>query len=805
MTLWRDCRLAARLLFKDRWFTLAAVIALAFGIGAATTAFTVVNAITRGLPVNQPDRIVRIAATDRAGRQLRLSFRDLEEWRAAKSALSGIAAFREAATNVSEPGRSPERISASFISANGFQLLGERPILGRTFLPEDDRLGAPAVAILGGTVWRNRYGSAPSVVGRTVIINGTPSTIVGVMRDGFRFPVVADLWQPISAMPAYAESRDARVVDAFGRLTDANTMRQAESELETIAARLGREYPETSRDVRPKVSPYVDSSGAYPFLGALMGAVVFVLLIGCANVANLLMARAAHRSREIAIRLSQGATRWQIIRQWLVESTLLATIAGAMGFSLSVFAIRLLVLDLEGINFPYWQRWTMDGPVVAFFAVVCLGSTFGFAIGPAIRASRTSMSEALSQSGQHVAGGLRLRGWTSALLTAELAFTLILLSGAGLMMRSFAALYRADLVIDDPSNVLLMPLALPAKAYATPEQRTMFYERLEERLRGVSATSLATTASSVPFIPTPRRELSIDGNSESPGTQRPTVSYVSIGSGYFETLGLRLIRGRAFTNVDGMAGRESAIVNQRFVTLFFPNSDPIGRHIRLTTANAPNAAPSPWVTIVGISPSVRQQQPTDLQELDAVVFVPRRADPGPFAWLVVRGDPASVAPIVRTQVWALDADLALDRIVPLKQFMTQSRWAHGGFMVMFAVFAWISVVLAIVGLYAVTAYNIAQRTREIGIRMALGARGGQVMWLFVGRALAPLCIGLVIGLAGAFGVGRLLQMFLMQTSPGDPVTLGVTAALLIIATLAACSWPARRATRLDPAVALRAE
>jgi predicted permease len=800
----QDIRFAARLLAKDRWFTLSAVIALALCIAASTTTFTLVNALTRGLPVDAPDRIVKVVPRDSAGRPLRFSPRDFEEWRRA-TALTGIAGFAQSVMTVSDGRASPERLGGAYLSADAFRLLGERPILGRDFVADDGRPGAAAVAILGGKVWRNRYGGDPSVVGRTLVINDVPSVVIGVMPEGFRFPMVSDLWLPLPAMPGFRERREARIFDAFGRLTADATMSQAESELQTIAARLAREYPETDRGVAARVRPYVDGRLGHPFFLALLGGVGLLLSIGCANVANLLLARETRRSHETGIRLSLGGTRWRIVRQMLVESGLVGGAAGAMGFALALLAVRLIANDLEGINFPYWQRWTMDGRVYVFACLVSVGSVFIFGLAPALHISRSKMNEVLREGGRSMSGGVRARRWTSVLLGIELAITLVLLAGAGLMMRSFLALYRADLVID-VSNLLAAPLELPPPSYAAAGRRAAFWQRLEDRLQGIPGLSGVSTASSVPFGIAPRVELTLEGRSGDSVDSRPTVSFVSVGPGYFETLGLRLDRGRTFSERDRLPGHESAIVNRRLAAMFFPGEDPIGKRLRLAGTNAGDETPTAWLTIVGISPSVRHQQTFDLRELDPVIYVPRRTD-SQAMWLVLRGKSGQepVGSIVREEIRALDRDLALSDMVPLEAFMTQSRWPNRIFTGIFAGFAWISTILAAVGLYGVTAYAVTQRTREIGLRVALGARVSQVVWLFVRRAVAPLAAGLAIGLAGAVAVGRLLRSFLVQTASTDPVTLIAVAVLLVSVAVAACLLPARRATRLDPVAALRYE
>jgi putative ABC transport system permease protein len=398
-------------------------------------------------------------------------------------------------------------------------------------------------------------------------------------------------------------------------------------------------------------------------------------------------------------------------------------------------------------------------------------------------------------------------------LIAELALTLVLLAGAGLMMRSFLAVYRADLVVD-ATHVVHMPLTLPSETYHTPEQRAAFYQRLAERVGAVRGVGSAAFANVVPFGGGPSRQLSIDGRPSLTGELQPTVSYVTIRGRYFDTLGLRLLRGRTFSETDDLPGHESVIVNQRFVMMFFPNEDPIGRRIRLTTTaqdvrreaptlSGPVSVPPAWATIVGISPTVRQQY---FRDIDPVVYVPDRADAAGIT-LIVRGRsaPGGITPLIRAGVYRLDPDVALGAIRPLEESMTQSRWGHRVFGGMLTVFAFIALALAAVGLYAVTAYSVVQRTQEIGVRMALGAQAAAVVWFFMRRSLLSLGIGLGIGIAGALGLGRLLQSFLIQTSPTDPMTLVGIAVLLTAVSAAAGFFPARRATRLDPVAALRHE
>jgi putative ABC transport system permease protein len=811
MNFWHDLKFAVRLLLKDRWFTLVAASALALGIGVNSTVFTFVNAVLiRGLPFDDPDRIMALGTRDARNRDRGLSYLEFKDWQAGTHAFAGMAAFQGTTMNVSDEGRAPERFAGPYMSANAFRLIGEKPAIGRDFLPEDDVPGAPPVVLLGNGIWKNRYGSDPAVVGRTIKVNEQPATIIGVMPEGFKFPINADLWVPLVNLAGIADQkREVRNFEVFGRLAPGVTIAQARGELSTIAARLARDFPATNKDISPTVMTfnqrYNGGNIRLVFL-TLMGAVGFVLLIACANVANLLLARSANRAREISVRVSLGATRLRIVRQLLVESVLLALISGALGFALSIVGIRLFDAAVADVGKPYWIQFTFDGRVFAFLAAICLGTGVIFGLAPALHVSKTDINEVLKEGGRS-GSGLRARRWTSALIVVELSLTLVLLAGAGFMMRSFLALYRLDLGVDT-SHVLTMRLQLPNRKYPTADQRRDFYKRLEDRLAGVGNVHGVTLTSNPPMAGGNARQLVVEGHQPSAGEQPQTVTQVMIGSRYFETLGLQLARGRAFDEVDGTAGHETAIVNQRFVSMFFAREDPIGRRIRLITEVPPGAPiPAPAVvTIVGVSPTIRQR---NFQEAlpDPVVYVPMRSQSPAFATLMLRanGDPAALTPSIREEVRAIDPDLPLFGIQTMDQQLAQNRWQFTIFGTMFGIFALIALMVSAVGLYAVTAYSVSQRTQEIGVRMALGAQASQVLWLILRSATVQLAIGLAIGLAGAIGVGRLLQSLLVQTGASDPMTLIGITTLLSIVSIVACVWPARRATRLDPVHALRYE
>jgi len=814
MALWQDARYALRLLIKDRWFTAVAVIALGLGIGANAAVFTFVNAVLlRGLPFDDPGRIVSIGSLDARGRNLGVSRLDFFDIREAARSYSGLTMFMGAGVNVADEGKAPEQFGGAYVSANTFQMIGQRPVMGRDFTAADDRPGADPTVMLGNGIWKNRYGSDPSVIGRSIKVNSLTATVIGIMAPDMKFPFNTDLWIPLSMLPPELSNskRGVRQFQVMGRLKPGVTLPQARAELQNIEEKLAHDFPDTNKNITPDLLFYNDRVAGPRItlmFWSLMGAVGFVLLIACANVANLLLARSAQRTREIAVRVSLGASRWRIVRQLLVESVLLSMISGVLGFGLALGGIRIFDSVLTDQGKPYWMTFTIDPIVIIFLASVCVATAFVFGLAPALHVSKTDVNEVMKEGGgRSGTGGMRARRWTSALIVAEVVLTLVLLAGAGLMMRSFLTLYRMDMGFDS-SHLLTLRLTLPLTKYPQREPRTAVYQRLEERLRSIRAIQSSGLTTNAPMQGGFLRQLSVEGRAQPDGVPVPEVTVLGISSGYFETMRLQVVRGRPFTDQDGTPVSPSAIVNQRFVAMHFSNEDPIGRRIHLvdTAPPGPNQSLPLDASIVGIVPNVRQRD-FDKPDPDPIVYVPYRADPQRFSVLIVRtaADAATITPLVREEMRIVEPELPLFDIQTMDARLAQMRWPMRVFGSMFAIFAGIALVLSAVGLYAVTAYSVSQRTSEIGIRMALGAQPAQVLWLVLRRSLLQLAIGLPVGMAGALGVGRLLQSLLVQTSGRDPLTIASIAFVMVGVSVAACFWPARKATRLDPLTALRYE
>ena len=797
----RDLRHAVRNLRRSPGFTLTAVLALGLGIGVNAAFFTILNAIClRGLPVESPERVMWLSTRNAQNRSGGLSYAEFGELRARTTTFEQIAAYTNTIAAVGDNRQPPARVLGAFISAGAFELIGVRPVVGRTFRPDEDRPGGSAVVILGAEIWSSRYGSDPAIVGQSITVNGLPSTVIGVMPRGFMFPANADLWRPMADLAlAVRESRAERRLSVFARLQDGATEDQARSDMLGIGAAWAREFSATNRDIQLHTVPIneaLNPDWTHPGWLSFITAGTLVLLVACANVANLLLMRAATRGREIAIRTSIGATRGRVVRQLLVESAALAACAGAFGIFVAWSATRALEGMAPPEFLPYWMAFTIDGRVLAVLSAVCLGSVFVCGLPSALHVSKVDLRDTLTENGSTTIAARPARRWIAVLLAAEFAMTLVLNAMAVGSIRSSIETRRREFRID-PASLTTMWLTLPADAYRTADVRHAFFDRLDEAVGTSPALESIAYASTLPYGGGSQQPLTVSGRSL--GEAPPMVSVVNASERYFEIFRVPMVRGRAFTAADGHPGSEAAVVNERFVRMFLTDQEPIGARIRLGSEE------TPWLQIVGVATTVRQQQMPS-PEPDPVVFLPFRAsNPGTTAIIVrTARDPAAAVSLLRRAVADIDPNLPLYRVMSLDQAVKNAVWNGTLSDMLVKSIAVVALLLALVGLYAVTSHTVAWWSRELGLRVALGARGRAIAWLVLRRMLVQLSAGFALGLVAVLGYDRLFNSG-TDNRLAEPGALALTMLAIVIVALVACLVPIRRAARVDPLVALRAE
>ncbi len=804
----RDIRHAARRLRQAPGFTVIAVLTLGLGIGVNNTFFTIVNAIClRGLPIESPDRVLSLGTRDAQGRNNNLSYAEFDALRSAQRSFAGVAAYTNAPVTLADEGRAAERAMGAHISAAGFDLLGEVPILGRGFRPDDDCPGAPAVVVIGSGVWKTRYAADPGIIGRTIVVSGMPANVIGVMPDGFRFLQNTEVWQPLGTMPGLAsQRRDARTLFVFGRLASQVSVGQAVAEVEALGRVWAREFPESNRGISTRAVPINEAMNgdiSDPTWLAFITAGALVLFIACANVANLLLMRGVARGREIAIRASIGATRSRLVRQLLIESALLAGLAAVAGVALSLMGLRLLSGMVPSGALQYWMTPTIDGRVLAVLVSVSIVSVVMFGLAPALHLLRVDVNQIIKDSGRPGTAGVPARRWTTTFLAVEFALTLVLLSVVFGGVRQQWVDQRAEFQLNS-MRLLSMWVTLPGQSYPSPESRTAFYDAVTERFTSIPGVESVAIVTNLPRVGGAPVQFEIAGNEPGAGTL-PTVVMVGADEHYFATLAIPLVRGRTFSGLDGTPGQETAIVNQRLVDMFFGDRDPIGQLVRVGRLGS--TVSGAWARVVGVAPTIRQR-PGGLNP-DPVVYLPYRSSAPATAAIVVRatGEPPALAPVIREALRRLDPNLPLYRVMSLQQAMDESGWNGRMAEVVAQNIAVIALLMALVGLYAVTAHAVHWWRPEIGLRIALGAQPRGVAWMVLRQALTRLATGLVVGVACTYAFDRAFSV----PDPTDPVRLTDTGALVFlmgaiaIVAIAACAIPVRRAIRVDPVVALRTE
>jgi putative ABC transport system permease protein len=804
-SLWQDLRYAFRLLRKSPGFTIVAVLTLALGIGANTAVFSVVNTVLlRPLPYPESERLVKIWSTNPNTNRWGMwtAYPRFVDWRRHTTVFEEMATARTWVINLSG-GDHPEALYGVVTSSRLFQLLRVQPMLGRAFLPEEDQRGHDHVIILSYGLWQRRFGGGRAVIGRTVDLDRQSYTVIGVMPRDFRFPPElpasygVDAWLP----PAPDPSRDERVSNnyyTYARLKPGVTLAQAQAEMDAINHGLAEKHSE-DRGLGVKVAGWQQQVGSEvrPALLILLGAISLVLLIACANVANLLLARGATRQREAALRQALGAGRGRLIRQLLTESLLLAVFGGVTGLFLAHLGLEVFIRLAPDI--PRLNEMTMDPHVLLFSAALTLGTGLIFGIAPALQGSKTDLQDVLKESGSRLTAGSMRARMRSVLVVAEMTLALMLLAGAGLLIRSFVRVQEIDPGFN-AKNLLTAFVMLPPAKYPEPRRQAEFFREVMERIGSLPGVEWAGGADSAPMLSNDAGPVSIEGHPVGPGEVKIQAERPKITPDYFRAMGIRLLRGRAFTWADNEGSPPVAIINEAAARQYWPNEEAMGKRVRLEDGSAPV-----WRQVIGVVGDVRQDGLVQAGRPE--VYAPLNQVPVPYMVLVVRtrSGPAVFAGAVRHAVMAVDKEQPLFQIQAMQQVLDDSVAGRRFQMSLLAFFAAIALGLAAIGIYGLMSYSVNQRTHEIGIRMALGAKRDEVLRLVVRQGLVLAMIGVALGMAGALLLTRFLSSMLYGVGVNDPITLLSVAVLLSGVAALASFIPASRASRIDPTVALRHE
>jgi len=804
MSILEDVRFALRVLAKRPWLTAMMTLVLAAGIGVNTTVFTLFNAVlVRGLPFPDGERLLFLesveVAEDQAGRAV--SYPDFDDWREQTREFQSLAAYSNGAFNLSDDTSAPQRAPGTRISREAFGLLRMEPVLGRAFVDDEHAPGQGDVILLSHGLWRDRYGADPDIVGKTVRVDERSHTVVGVMPPRFQFPTEAELWLPLTE-EAEEGKRDARWLGVFGRLADGATRDSAQNELKLATARLADQYPETNDGMSGRVltgNERFNGGNIEMLFLAMLGAVGFLLLIACANVANVQLTRAADREREISIRTALGAGRRRIVRQLLIESVMLSTAGGVLGLAFCYVGVTLF--DNATIEQrPYFIDFRFDGVVFAYLAAVCLATGVLFGLAPAVHALRTNVNASLKEGGRGQTSGAGARRFSTAMVIGQAALSVVLLTGAGLMVRSFWNVHRMDAGAATEDRLVGL-VVLPEAKYAEDEDRLAFFEAMLPKLRSLPGATGVTMTSHLPQQGYAGRAVEVEGSPVDDPEQRPREGVITIGPDYFQTVGVTLLRGRDFRRSDRQDAPQVAIVNRRFAEKYWPDEDAVGK--RLKVGDEEDRA---WLTVVGMSPDIRQNGPEN-EELQAVVYRPYAQSPTGHSYFVIHspGGPEALSPAFRQATAEVDPNLPVQDVMPLDRRLERSRWAYTVFGSAFSLFGVIALGMAALGVFALAADSARRRIPEFGVRLAFGAAPGQILRLALSQALRRVVIGLAVGLPAAYAASRMLESVLVGVEPFDAATMAAVSAFLLATTLAACWLPARRASRLDAAAALRQE
>ena len=797
-TLWQDVRYGFRMLAKKPGFTLVAIITLALGIGANTAIFSVINAVLlRPFPYPEAARLVTMRSNQ--------SLPDLEDIQAQSQSFEDVGGVVLQAQDYTG-GSEPVQVQAGLSNAGIFKVLGARPLIGRVISPEEDRYGGERVVVLSYGFWQRQMGADASVIGRQIPLSGNNYTVVGVLPPGFEAPrEKPEVWVSLKvANPLAAKARGVHFLRTYWLLKPGVTLAEAQAEMGGIDRWLEQQYPEENKGRETRLMSLHErvAGDTRPALFVLFGAVGLVLLIACANFANLLLARAASREREIVIRATLGAGRRRIVRQMLTESVLLSLLGGACGLVLALWSIDLLQ-SLKPANLPRLDSIQIDARVLIFTLAVAVLTGLVFGLVPALNSSRLNVNEALKEGGRSATMGTARRRFSSLLVVSELALAVVLLVGAGLLIKGFWRL-RAVEPGFNPEHLLTMRVELPEARYREIPKQTQFRRQVLDAINSLPGVQ-AAMVSEIPLIDDAlMHNFIIQGRPAiSPG-EEPDLYSRSTGGDYFRTMNIPLRAGRDFTPQDGADAPLVGIINESMVRRYFANENPIGARMRWARAEGEPQ----WIEIIGVAGDIKHFGLNEPEE--PAVYTPYAQSQQPWKrwmYLVVRSDadPATLINLIKTQVWTVDNQIPVTRVQTMTEVMAASIAGQRFNMLLLGIFAGVALLLAAVGIYGVISYSVTQRTHEIGIRMALGAQAGDVLKMILGQGLLLASIGVVIGVVGAFALTRLMSSLLFGVTATDPMTFTIVSLLLIAVALAACYIPARRAMRVDPMVALRYE
>ena len=807
-TLFKDIRYGWRGLTKHPGFTAIVVITLALGIGASTSIFSVVNSVMlRRLPYPTADRIVAIQEVNADGEQRQVTGPNFLDWRAQNTVFEHLAAIKKTNVNLTLADQA-ERIDLAQTSANFFDVFGVRPQLGRLFVAGDEEAGHAPVVVLSDSLWRRRFGADPAVVGQQVNLDGANYTAIGVAPAGFQYPNKTEAWlPPLKLAPEIGptieptQRRGMGYLYAIALLKQGVSVPQAASEMETITARLRQQYPETNNRRFNRVVSLQDHlvGKTETTLKLLFGAVLFVLLIACANVANLLLASAAARSKEMAIRAALGASRMRVMRQLLTESLMFAMTGGVLGLVLSSYGVKAITRLLPP-DFPRLNEIGMDWRVFAFTlgASLLTGLLFGFA--PALHLSRTDVQDAMKETARGSAGGTRHTRLRQALIVTEVALSVVLLAGAGLLFRSFLRLQAVEPGFN-PQQVLTARLSPAGPQFQTDNDLIRFYDQVLERTRAIPGVQSAGMINVLPLTSGPTVAFQIEGRPKLSVDKLVPTDFRNVSPDYFRTMNIPVLKGRAFTAQDDSNAPPRLMINQALAQRDFPNEDPVGKRVTFGTPSGETV----WFEIIGVTANVRSLELRE--EAPAELYFTSKQSLFENMAIVVRStvEPESIAPALRQAVAEVDRTVPVSRVKTMEHIVSESVTQPRFNLFLLGMFSGLALLLSVAGIYGVTAYTVTQRTHELGVRIALGAQVGDVLRMIMGQGMAVIGAGIVIGLIAAFGLMRLMNSLLFGVSATDPFTFVGITVVLIAAGLVACYIPARRATKVDPLTALRYE